>query len=212
MASIESQQPLQGQSVTLAGGTLREASLVGKLILRCDNTDAAVEAFLLQHGLVLPVEANTHNTSEKGGLFWLGPDEWLLRSSTDPSSSEWSDTVGALNSAASGRSDLDIALVDVSDYYTVLQLEGPHSSAILARSCPFDLHTLMSSELNSSEVKRCAQTRIGNAAALLDTYLLAGNSSSSVMAESNDTCWNIQVRWSYADYLWKLLLRSAISF
>ena len=212
MANIESHQPLQGQSVALAGGTLREASLVGKLIIRCDNSDAAVESFLQQHGLALPAEANTLNTSEKGSLFWLGPDEWLLRSSADPGSPEWGDSINALQSAASGRSDLHIALVDVSDYYAVLQLEGPHASAILSRSCPFDLYTLTSSELNSPEVKRCAQTRIGNAAALLDTYSLAGNSTSTAVSESNDTCWNIQVRWSYADYLWKLLLRSAISF
>jgi len=50
MANIESHQPLQGQSVALAGGTLREASLVGKLIIRCDNSDAAVESFLQQNG------------------------------------------------------------------------------------------------------------------------------------------------------------------
>lgn len=199
MASLESLQPLHGQAVSLAEGRLREATAVGKLIIRCDISSAPVAELLVQHGLSLPTVANTYTGTEKGELFWLGPDEWLLRSNADPNSSEWSDTVNRLGKAASDRPDVHIALVDVSDYYTVLQLEGPHASAILARSCPLDLRTL-----HPSEVKRCAQTRMGNASVMLNTHTLS--------PAAGEPLWNLQVRWSYADYLWKLLLRSAISF
>jgi len=206
MANIESHQPLHGKSASLAQGNLREATPVGKLVIRCDIEDAAVSEFLQQHELVLPVEANTCATSAKGELFWLGPDEWLLRSSLDPGSTQWGDIVSALQGEASPGSDRHLAIVDVSDYYTVLQLDGPHAGAMLARSCPLDLHTL-----TSSAVKRCAQTRMGNAAVMLDVRLQSPQSSTNT-GDHRDAGWNLQVRWSYADYLWKLLQRSAISF
>jgi len=100
MASLECHQPLLGQSISLAQGSLREAALVGKLIIRCDPGNAPVAQLLQGQGLVLPAETNTYNQSDKGEFFWLGPDEWLLRSELDPGSSQWRDCVSSLAKSA----------------------------------------------------------------------------------------------------------------
>lgn len=160
--------------------SLREMDLVGKLNLRGDAGNAAfvagVQAAL---GLEPPVRANTFNEDQSRRLFWLGPDEWLLH--CDP------DAAGALQeSLARSLSGTHHAVTEVSDYYTVLRLSGPDAAAILRRGCPLDLHH------EAFPAGNIAQTRFGHASVLLHRL-------------GDGETWDIQVRWSYAEYVWDYL-------
>jgi len=196
-------QPLSGRSVVISDGQLRELPWCGKLALRCDSADAATLHALKLSGLSLPTQANTLETYSGGRVIWMGPDEWLLHSDRDPASTVWIDFNTSL---VENLKNCHAAQVDVSDYYTLLQLTGSNASAIIARSCPLDLYTVASKE------NACAQTRVGNAAALLIPIHAQRTSDKPNSEPMNIAGWTIQVRWSYADYMWKLLERSALSF
>lgn len=185
--------PLEQREVALAGGLLRELDVSEKISIRGRANDSAfveaTDATLAAEfgaGSGLPLTPNTVTKTSTAAVFWMGPDEWLVRSTAKGMDS-------ALKQSLSG---FHAAVVDVSDYYTVLSLKSNHAMDILARSCPLDLEKAF--QYTSPDTPRCAQTRIGNAAVLLDN------------TDATNFC--IQVRWSYADYLFKLLERSALSF
>lgn len=189
--------PLQQREVVLAGGHLREAALTLKFSLRGDSSDQrfmqAVNGLLGNAGagdLQIPVVPNTISAGGQSTIFWMGPDEWLLR--CEPQATQILSSALSEDAFASAFSGLHAAAVDVSDYYTVFELHSADAMGLLARSCPLDL------EKEFAEPGRCAQTRIGNAAVLLD-------------ANGTDK-WRVQARWSYAQYLWQILERSALSF
>lgn len=203
MLQANTSQPLSGRSVALDDGELRELPCCGKLVLRCDSEDAATLAAINRCGITLPTQANTCHTFARGRVIWMGPDEWLLHSDRDPAASEWTNFTDSL---AENLQGFHSAQVDVSDYYTLLQLTSSNASAILARSCPLDLIDVATKE------NGCAQTRLGNAAVLLLPIESQRISDKKTADPTNIAGWTIQVRWSYADYVWKMLERSAISF
>ena len=206
ISNISWNTPLMQRQATLAGGQLSELPFSIKFSLRGDASDTrfttSVNTLLKNAGLGdlhLPVEPNTVNASDKCSVLWMGPDEWLLRSNAIQNESPGEDlSEESFSEAFSGQ---HAAVVDVSDYYTVLELQSPNAIEWLSRSCPLDLETEFpatdSSENSVSLKSACAQTRMGNASVLLD--------------KKDAECWRIQVRWSYAQYLWQLLQRSAIS-
>ncbi len=160
--------------------SLREMGLKGKLNIRGDAGDpafvAGVKAVL---GLEPPVRANTYNEYQSFRLFWLGPDEWLLHCDLD--------ATGSLEEGlAQSLSGTHHAVTEVSDYYTVLRLRGPDAAAILRRGCPLDLYH------EAFPTGNIAQTRFGHASVLLHYH-------------GDGETWDIQVRWSYAEYVWDYL-------
>ncbi len=160
--------------------TLTELPICGKVNIRgsADNTHftgSTAQAF----GLALPLEPNTLTRLGNAICYWLGPDEWLLHCPIEE--------VDSLIESARSRLDrIHHALVDVSDYYTVLRLDGPDSEGLLNKGCPLDLH------LSQFPVETCAQTRLGNASILLDR-------------RGKAPFFDIQVRWSHAEYVWDYL-------
>lgn len=197
MAIVSAQLPLGARKQPLAGGELREVPWTGKSVLRCNLANDATAQQLQLSGLTLPDIPNTTNTFEHGIAIWMGPDEWLLRSNSDPADASWQTWLGQLEEKLDS---VHSALVDVSDYYTVFEMTGVHASEILARGCPLDLSDVAGNPAS------CTQTRIGNAAVLLLPLLTAADDQPVLVG------WSAQVRWSYADYLWRLLERSAFSF
>lgn len=188
--------PLQQRTVSLAGGQLQELAHSLKFSLRGDSSEqkfTQAVSGLLRSGaagdLQIPVAPNTVSAADKCSILWMGPNEWLVRS--EPLASDALSSALSEDAFTSAFSEMHAVAVDVSDYYTVFELQSPRAMELLARSCPLDL------EVEFAGAGHCAQTRIGNAAVLLD---------------SNDAMtWRIQVRWSYARYLWQLLERSALS-
>ncbi len=161
--------------------SLRQMSLRGKLNIRGDASDSNfVDGIKRALGVELPVVANTLSEKESVRVYWLGPDEWLVHCDMD----ETSDLEARL---ATELSDLHHGVTEISDYYTVLRIRGPNTESILRKGCPLDLHH---SQFRSGDI---AQTRFGNASILLHKL---GDGES----------WDIQVRWTYAEYLWDYLI------
>ncbi|NNE05101.1 MAG: hypothetical protein HKN15_05190 [Xanthomonadales bacterium] len=161
--------------------SLRELPLEGKLNLRGNIADteftSAVDEVL---GTKLPAAAHTSTEGASGRMVWLGPDEWQFCCDIDSADSLFQalrDRLGPVHSA----------VTEVSDYYTVLRLTGPDAEAILRRGCPLDLHP------DKFTAGTITQTRFGHASILLQK-------------NTDGESWEIQVRWTYAEYLWDYLV------
>jgi len=109
----------------------------------------------------------------------MGPDERLLHTSSDPASI-----------IESWKSQQSTAAVDVSDYYTLLELSGAGAREVFNSGSPLDIHpTVMSTG-------QCAQTRFGNASVL-------------VAMQNDAPQYMVQVRWSFAPYVYRYMERVA---
>ncbi len=160
---------------------LSELPLCGKINLRGNPRNKQfLTATASVLGMVPPIQPNTRHMGSTTTLFWLGPDEWLCHC-------EISQTETLIADLRSGLDGLHCAVVEVSDYYTVLRLDGSHSAALLSRACPLDLHPSVFGK------GACAQTRFGHASIFLHKI-------------SNAPSFEIQVRWSFAEYVWDYLV------
>lgn len=162
---------------------LSEQALKGKLNLRGNGEDpefvSTVEKTL---GITPPLATNTVNSSGKKTIFWLGPDEWLVHLPLD----EVQAAQHAMQEALAGQHH---AITEVSDYYTVIHLTGPQARGVIASASPFDTRA------DRFKPGDCAQTRFGHASILLWPL--------------DDTpTYGIQVRWSYAQYVYDYLVQS----
>jgi len=161
--------------------SLVELPWCGKINLRGDpNNRRFARKAKSALGLELPLQAHSCNANDTITIYWLGPDEWLIYCDLPKTGS----TIENLKSSLSG---IHNAVVDVSDYYTVLRLSGPDSSALIARACPLDLHPGVFAN------GACTQTRFGNASILLHK-------------NSETPTYDIQVRWSFTEYVWDYLV------
>ena len=134
----------------------------------------------------LPPAANQSVAIKNGAMFWLGPDEFQIRLFEFNKAA--AQTVRQLHSAAEAAAHA--AAVEVSDYYTVIQLAGERARDGLAAGCPLDLHP------RAFAVGDCAQSRFAKAAVLL-------------WLRDDKPTFELQVRWSYAAYVWNYLRAAA---
>jgi len=163
--------------------TLIEIPLNGKLNLRGDpNETKFVQGVEQALGLALPLQANTVSVSGEQRIFWLGPNEWLLHCPLD----SVKDTAQALWNALNDR---HYAITEVSDYFSVLELGGPQSREIIASASPLDIRA------GQFKPGQCAQTRFGHASILL-------------WPEEEPGAFGLQIRWSYAQYVFDYLAQS----
>lgn len=180
MKQPETTSPAYARSDIEGENSLVELPWCGKINLRGNpkNTGFLRKA---EKALVakLPLQPNTCINYLDRIAYWLGPDEWCIHCPIGETGAVISQTRQAL-----GR--VHHALVDVSDYYTVLRLEGPDAEKLLAKGCPLDLHPKRFPD------GACAQTRFGHASILLHR---TGTPSG----------FNIQVRWSFTEYVWDYL-------
>ena len=163
--------------------SLNEAPLIGKINIRGDSNSLdfinAIESVL---GLTPPIEANTCHHSEQSALFWLGPDEWLVHVAI-----ESVDVIMADLQAAFG--DMHCAMIEVSDYFSVIELSGQFARSIINSSSPFDIRA------NHFKTGQCAQTLFGHAAVL-------------IWPVDDKPSFALQVRWSHAKYVYEYLAQS----
>lgn len=170
--------PVNGESFDTDDLTVVELGLVNKINLRgrfgTDATDSALTKLL---GMECSVDANTYLSNSASTVFWLGPDERLLYTDSDPQSviDRWCENTG-------------VGAVDVSDYYTVLRLSGAKVRDVIASGTPFDVHP------EEFRVGQCTQTRFGNASILLSNH-------------ADTPVFQLQVRWSYAEYVFDYIKR-----
>ena len=153
---------------------LREITDLALVNLR-GRGDAFMKAAEEELGAALPIAPNTTISVGKRIIFWLGPDEWLVRDTESAAATKIVDWAAATSAAAA---------VLVSDYYTVIGIGGARAKPALATACPLDLDIL--------GVGQCAQSHFGQAAIM-------------IYCCDNTPNFELLVRWSFADYVWEYL-------
>jgi sarcosine oxidase subunit gamma len=172
--------PIEGE-----GGAVRiaEGPFLGKFILR--GAPRAVEERLKDvFGLGLPFDPLTSSTFRETSFLWMGPDEWMFV--TAPAEAE--DRSGRARRALAG---IHHQLVDVSDYYTVIDVAGPRARQLLMKLTSLDLHP-----------------RAFRAGMVTGSVFARANAmiwQTVADAESGGPVFRLFIRWSMADYLWCLI-------
>lgn len=156
---------------------------LGYISLRGDSRDQAfVNGASRTLGVPLPVESCTLAATEDMKVLWLSPDEWMI--------------VTAPGQANALRSRLELALVGVRSHvvansggYTQIFLEGANAIDVLRHASVYDFASL--------EPGRVVGTTFGK---------------SSVYAFRQDAGYRMLVRRSFADYIWRYLVRAATPY
>ena len=138
-------------------------------------------------GVVLPTTPNTWVPAGTGRAVWLGPDEWLLTSTTE-TPEELEARVRAAVRPLGGSA------TDVSAQRIGLRLTGARVRDVLAKGCSIDLHPRVFGRGSS------AQTTLGQAGVVL---LALSDAGDDVV---------VLVRASFAGYLADWLLDAALEF
>ena len=138
-------------------------------------------------GVDLPTAPNTWVPAGTGRAVWLGPDEWLLTSSTEaPEDLEARVRAAVLPLGGSAT--------DVSAQRIGLRLTGARVRDVLAKGCSIDLHPRVFGRGSS------AQTALGQAGVVL-----------LALSDTGDEHL-VLVRSSFAGYLADWLLDAALEF
>lgn len=164
-----------------------------KLAVRGEQDDAAFAGAVNElTGLELPLKSNTLRHDEASCLIWLGPDEWQWHLSADRDETAEA-LVKRFRHALKG---VGSSIVDVSDYYSVIRLEGHRVFDVLAKGSPLDMRRQL------AVPGMCAQTRFGHASVLL------------IRRDDvdGDLSVDVQVRWSFAEYLWLFFTQALLEF
>jgi sarcosine oxidase subunit gamma len=122
-----------------------------KLVLR--GRPAALDA--MGRALGLHIDGISGQYVERGEhrALWLGPDEWLLKSSKP--ADHLADT---LEGASAG---LPHAIVDVSSTYTTLHVAGEGSEFLINHGCPLNL------SLEAFDIGRCTRSLLAKTGIIL---------------------------------------------
>ncbi|MGY1634082.1 sarcosine oxidase subunit gamma [Geodermatophilus sp. SYSU D01186] len=188
MAELLRTHPLEAWSATFerlpdpVGITVEP--FVAMVDVRLGEVDAQASAAL---GVDLPTTPNTWVPAATGRAVWLGPDEWLLTSTTE--------TPGELEARVRAAVlPLGGSATDVSAQRIGLRLTGARVRDVLARGCSIDLHPRVFGRGSS------AQTVLGQAGVVLLALSDAGDD------------YAVLVRSSFAGYLADWLLDAALEF
>ncbi|MFW3170926.1 sarcosine oxidase subunit gamma [Geodermatophilus sp. CPCC 206100] len=157
---------------------------VAMVDVRLGTVGAAASAAL---GVDLPTAPNTWVRAGPGRAVWLGPDEWLLTSTTEAPQ----DLEARIRAAVR---PLGGSATDVSAQRIGLRLTGARVRDVLARGCSIDLHPRVFGRGS------CAQTTLGQAGVVL---LALSDAGDDVV---------VFVRSSFAGYLADWLLDAALEY
>lgn len=171
--------PVDAVSPARAGVLLSERGLLGHLVLRGNPGDEAFSGGIERTlGAALPRVPMTSTRGEKAEIQWLGPDEWLVL----VEGGEAFVIETALREALNGH----YSIVNVSGGQTVIGLSGPNARDVLMKSTVYDVHPA------GFPVGKGVNTIFAKATALI--------------RRPEADRWELVVRRSYADYIWRWLL------
>lgn len=150
--------------------------------------DASKNAFCDNVKKILKIELpKTPNTIEGLGsrfqALWLGPDEWLLTSSKDSEHHLYSNLREQLKT-------YHVAITDVTESRTTIQLEGTNACQVIMKDCSLDLHP------KAFKIGQCAQTIVAKTNIIMCRVL---------DSKSKHPIFQIHVTNSYAQHLWEWL-------
>jgi sarcosine oxidase subunit gamma len=188
MAELPRTHPLESRAAALdrlpASVAVTVEPFVALADVRIAVTGPAVTAAL---GAELPAAPNTWVPAGSGRAVWLGPDEWLLTSTTERPQ-ELEARIRAAAAPFGGTA------ADVSAQRVTLRLTGARTRDVLAKGCALDLHP------RSFRRGDSAQTTLGQAGVML-----------LALADSGDD-YAVLVRSSFAGYLADWLADAALEF
>ena len=173
-SALAHRAPLSAPSGVAA---MRERPFEGKLILR-GAPGVVGDAVAGVLGTALPVDVLETANGTRGVTQWLGPDEWLIV--TAPGTE-----AGLADELAKALTGKHTQVVDVSDYYTTIELSGVRAREMLMKIATVDLHP------------RVFKTGMGVTTNFGRTTAFA--------RQIRDDAFDLVVRLSMADYLWRLL-------
>lgn len=179
---VRSESPLHDAasvSHPAPGVRLRELRFRGHIVLRGDPAETNLAEVVDQLiGLPLPTTPMALVGDGEPNVQWISPDEWLLVLPPGDTAS----MVATMRAALRGH----VAVVDVSGGQTIVALSGADARSVLMKSTPYDVHP--------------------------DAFP-PGKGVVSVFAKTMITIrcrgemrWELIVRRSYADYVWRWLL------
>lgn len=183
-----SQTPLSAKApIAIDGLGIAERPLVGKITLRGDAGDPAfADAVAKALGVALPTAPMTSATAETEAgpvtVFWKAFDEWLIWTEDDAREP----TLAALREALAG---VHKSVVDVSDYYTVIRVDGRLSRDLLAKGCAVDLHPDAFAEGNATGT--------------------GFHQAQIFITRTGADAFDLMIRWSVAEYLYDYLADGA---
>ena len=125
-----------GNHIEYSDISVKEVSPIMKLNLRGKKRE-----FFTTVGkhldMILPTEANTSSSSSKLTSIWLSPDEWMVISNetTDKDSNNYDLEESLYNSIS--KTNLG-AVVDVTDQFVMLELEGSKVYELFSSGSPFN--------------------------------------------------------------------------
>jgi len=156
--------------------SIQELPNLGKITLRGNAGDTAfADAVAKVLGVALPTEPMASASAGDVRIFWKAFDEWLIWT---PEGAEGK-LIADLRTATDGMRK---AVVDMSDYFTVIRIQGLNARTLLAKGCALDLHPRAFSQGQATGTG-FHQATIFLTLADADTF-------------------DVMIRWSFADYLW----------
>jgi sarcosine oxidase, subunit gamma len=121
-----------------SGLTIKEISPIMKLNLRGKNRE-----FLSTIGkninMILPLEANTSSSSDVYTSMWLSPDEWMVVSNNIIDKENNNYEIKDLLFNKISKNNLG-AVTDVSDQFTLINLNGNKVFDLLSTGSPFNFN------------------------------------------------------------------------
>ena len=168
------------------GLTMSRSSLMGKLNIRADPKSDFISKLEENLDIKFPLAPNTSFSKDDFLLIWLGPNEWQLNCGIEKEEMIYQKAIDVM--------DGNFASVNkISDYYINIKIFDKNALRILKKGCPlnFDQHM--------NKPGDCAQTYIAKTSVLI------------VKSDDKPT-FDIQVRWSFAEYLWNWLESAGFEF
>jgi sarcosine oxidase subunit gamma len=175
-------RPRQADGLRVARVHVAEWADIGCLVLRGRAGDAAfMAAVSAALGLSLPTQPSTYAAAARCIVLWLSPDEWWLLLPR----AERDATLAALQAALAG---VFAQVVDNSGGLACLRLAGPEHLSVLRHLGPYDFEANLT-------IGRCVSSVIPKAGV--------------TVVRSDDDGVMLVFRRSFADWVWRLLERSA---
>lgn len=173
--------PAQAKPVDSSAGVwANELTTCSFISLRGNASDAAfIDAASASLGVELPVRPCSLSQNELTEILWLSPDEWMIVSARAIGNRTLAGLRGALDGIRS-------SVVDNSGGYTLLELHGQNANDVLAHTTVYNIRQL--------EAERVVGTTLGK---------------SSAHIYRHDQGFRLLVRRSFADYIWRYLVRAA---
>ena len=164
-----------------AGLHVHEWPQTGYIIVRGHGNDNAFTSAVGQAlGVTWPSAARSSAKNDKVRVLWLSPDEWAVICAYD-------DKAQHLATLQQAVENVSAQVVDNSGGVTALVLSGTDVSTVLRHLTPYDVESL--------KVGDCVGTVVSQAHVLLH--------------RGDDAQYEIIIRRSFADYVWKLLVKAA---